>query len=225
MSDRRKKEFNKKYIWGSHDAGGKWNKATRENAIKLESLKETDSKRLEFIDFIYLNLVGQLNVDTIIEIGSGSGLLGKLLSNDSRFNEIKYIGADICLSSVEQAKEAFPNLNFIHLPWEKVIHITDQNNFILVASGTLECFTNTEIKSFLAKAQKNNFCKGIALFEPINMSLDDQNIESLPRGGFAYSHNYHLLLNQAKYQQIKIMISQSSAHPTTKDLKCTAKCN
>src|SRR5262245_26208963 len=95
----------------------------------------------------------------------------------------RFIGVDLSPNQIELCRKANKNPK-VHFYAADGVSWIKQNMAIggglLITIGTLEYFTNAELKTFLTLAHDGNWA--IALLEPIGPLDDYQNFESVPRG-------------------------------------------
>ena len=144
-----------------------------------------------------------LSPATVVEIGCGNGTQLVKLADEIDGPE-RFIGVDLSPNQIEVCRKANKNPK-VHFYAADGVSWIKQNMAIggglLITIGTLEYFTNAELKTFLTLARDGNWA--IALLEPIGPLDDYQNFESVPRGNLAYSHNYEAIILAAGFSIMK----------------------
>lgn len=208
-------DFNKKYIWGT--SGDDWNKY-KENAYLYQKPEILKAKN-RIIEYIELVIKDSHSKYTIFEIGSGPGNLADMLLK-SNLN-IDYFGFDICQKTIERTKLQFLDtkcdhiFTFINDGWEFAVSMANKisdKTPIFVTHGTLEYFHPQELEVFFKELYNLRESK-LVIIEPINIDLASS-IQSKPRGGFAYSHNYPFYLKKAGFSNLSLFPEAASTQAT-----------
>lgn len=132
---------------------------------------------------------------------------------------IKYIGLDIAYKSIMAARERFPDKLFFNESWSSIeyfVGVLNMKRFLVVTMGTLEYFNKTELVSFFKLIRDIPGFQGIALHEPVNGIEQDILTQaiSVPRGGYAFSHNYAAYLDSSGIRVEKIISNPSITQMT-----------
>tara|TARA_Y100001968_G_C19311832_1_gene694607 strand:- start:266 stop:1156 length:891 start_codon:yes stop_codon:yes gene_type:complete len=189
LNENQRRKINQENIWGKFASS--WHNMNEEKSLVEE--KRTDDIK----DFIIPSLYSIIKNNAILrvcDIGTGNGFLFKyLLALRKDYPNLIFKGYDLNEKCIATAKANFKD---DHIKFEesdgisvvKKDHKEGINSIIYIFRGTLQYFSEIEIREFfdLVSKMNNTF---IIIWEPINIDLNST-FESQPRGNFSYSHNY-----------------------------------
>ena len=185
---------NRAWLWGSK-AGKKWHEGKK----KVYSDAFFANNRGELIEQIQILLKhGQYHV--ICEIGTGNGIFLDFLCRQHPQIDT-FIGIDINADQIKENKTNIRNekVTFVHGETDDFIRQFEDDHIVFVSCGTFECFTQKELMEFFSLVKERFLKAAIILQEPVQIDLQNQ-FDSVPRGNFAYSHNYPFLLRSVRLQ-------------------------
>tara|TARA_B100000963_G_C22542614_1_gene632905 strand:+ start:323 stop:1255 length:933 start_codon:yes stop_codon:yes gene_type:complete len=190
LNEGQRRKFNKQNIWGSFASS--WHDLNEEQSRDIDSKRNEDKKNL-FMPYLF-SIIKNNNISRVCEIGTGKGLFFEdLLKLKKDYPDLYFEGYDLNGKCIETAKARFKNHNIKFKEADGISVLKKDlkegiNSKVYILRGTLEYFSEIEIREFfnLVSKMNNTF---IILFEPINIDLDST-FESQPRGNLSYSHNY-----------------------------------
>lgn len=194
MDETERRNFNKSTVWGS-SPGVSWHKAKR-TAI-ANQLKDPSSERAQFAERI-VSFLGQIEHDFVLEIGCGTADFLNHLELRLAQEEIclPLRGADLSEECLDQARLDFPSLGLFHSDAISSLRELGKLRPLVVAIGTLEYLSESELHELLGLVR--DISGSIALLEPANINLSRDKL-SKPRGNYAFSHNYPLLIRRNNF--------------------------
>lgn len=189
-----RKKFTKNY-WQSSMSKNWHNKRKNASVYDFDTFAEATCKRIE-----------GLNIDTIIEVGTGAGTLITLLSKKLHTCN-KFIGIDINKQQIADNKKNYKdltNVEFVYMNIEQYIRANNFNHTVFVSQNTLDYFEKNELeKLFLLIYTKIENVVIVINTYTRNINLQDS-IERKDANLKVYDHNYYFLLQSAGYELVTI---------------------
>ncbi len=155
-------------------------------------------KKLSWFFERFDKLISSYGLIRIMQVGCAGG--GELYQLSKKYPQIKFIGIDLNKNAIEKNRTFYKDLTNIEFITGDIFmdnFLKIYNPQLVFTSGTAEYFTEDELKKFIANVKKEDV--NIVLFyEPITTTSFNyrEDIQSKPRGGMAFNHNYSFYLKQ-----------------------------
>jgi SAM-dependent methyltransferase len=190
-SEADKHAMNRAYFWGG-PAATRWH---------AQAGSGTDQEKFVRFREQIGKFVQAIAPATIVEIGCGNGTQIAKMMDQFRVPQ-RFVGLDLSADQITLCRQNWnnPKLEFYAADGVSWLQQNSVQRALIVTAGTLEYFTNMELKTFLRLA--NSLRCAIALLEPVGPLPDIRNFESVPRGNLAYSHNYDVLAAAAGFSVV-----------------------
>jgi len=192
-SDAQQRKMNKVGFWFT-DHATRWHIQKLNDQQYLDQMLEVRSHLTLFIqNVISLNP----DIDTVVEIGCGNGFYLNFLSSILP-SELVLLGTDVNKGIIDFNSTYYPNLSFVYSSAPKLIASLRSKSLLVIAGGTLLCFTPGEL-GFLLNVIKSNRIRSHLCFCENSHKEFSPSERFLPLKNTAFSHNYNLLLKEAGY--------------------------
>lgn len=152
-----------------------------------------DAMYQTFIDYdeeyqFYNRLIKELNCETLLEIGSGTGNLAKRFQENNQ----DYIGLDYSQSMIAIAKERNKNGTFLHGDMREFELEKPVDCILITGRSTSYLITNEDINNTFESIHKNLNKEGILIFDFIDAN------RFIP-----FTKENEIIIHEAEYDRVK----------------------
>lgn len=197
LGESERRRLNRERFWGGK-AGVEWHENERRRLAGGEQSPEFLRYRTPVVAELKKLQAGG-RYETVCEIGTGNGLFLVHLSRELP-GVRRFVGIDLNPDQIARNREIYAEspLEFASVEAEVWVAANLTAPTIFVTAGTLECFTEIELRELLERIARAGVPAVVAVCEPVNIDLAST-IVSVPRGNTMYSHNYPHLLQAAGF--------------------------
>jgi hypothetical protein len=193
---------NRHLFWGAA-AGTRWHedrrRRYRDQRLFHDEYLKSRGRMLEQLDWLLAHFP---SVTNLCEIGTGNGLLVEYLARHLS-QIVHFQGIDLSGAQISRNKMVYRDtkVEFLHVEVTEYVVRHCRPGTLLVACGTLECFTQLELEEFFALTKRTVHPVAIASCDAVDVDFDAAvEHDSRPRGNMLYNHNYRYLVEKHGYE-------------------------
>ncbi|MDA2913805.1 class I SAM-dependent methyltransferase [Acidobacteriia bacterium AH_259_A11_L15] len=177
--------------------------------------------------------------DWVIELGCGNGMLIERIAERASHLSCRFVGLDINAKIIALNRQRYRESRVGYYEYRTLQDFLSPgrpSSLLLLANGTLQCFTEKELSLCLAWLT-NHISRGALVVRDMTRPDLAHQERSQPAGGLAFFHNYAFLFSQAGLKNIQydlepqpgsrtknILLSASwGSHPPLQDRKRIAE--